>query len=66
MKLLVGMETSQIRYAKAKTRVPCSWLRAFNLACPSIKLDGISVYQFFREIVKLGGFLGRKHDGEPG
>jgi hypothetical protein len=24
------------------------------------------VYQFYRELAKLGGFLGRKHDGEPG
>ena len=26
----------------------------------------MSVYEFFRELAKLGGFLGRKHDGEPG
>ena len=25
-----------------------------------------SVYQFWREVAKLGGFLGRKGDGEPG
>ena len=52
--------------AKAKSRVPSNWLRALKLARPKIKLDGLSVYQFFREIAKLGGFLGRKHDGEPG
>jgi hypothetical protein len=27
--------------------------------------DG-SIYQFWREVAKLGGFLGRKGDGEPG
>ena len=26
----------------------------------------MSVYEFFRELAKLGGFPGRKHDGEPG
>lgn len=52
--------------AKAKSHVPSSWLRALNLARPKIKLTGMSVYQFFREIAKLGGFLARKHDGEPG
>ncbi len=52
--------------AKAKSHVPSSWLRALKLARPKINLAGMSVYQFFREIAKLGGFLGRKHDGEPG
>lgn len=46
--------------------MPGSWLRALKLARPKINLAGMSVYQFFREIAKLGGFLGRKHDGEPG
>ena len=27
---------------------------------------GMTVYQFWRELAKLGGFLARKHDGEPG
>lgn len=26
----------------------------------------MTVYQFWREVAKLGGFLARKHDGEPG
>jgi Transposase Tn5 dimerisation domain len=52
--------------AKANSHVPSSWLRALKLARPRIKLTGMSVYQFFREIAKLDGFLGRKHDGEPG
>ncbi len=26
----------------------------------------MTVYEFFRELAKLGGFLGRKSDGEPG
>ena len=26
----------------------------------------LSIYQFWREVAKLGGFLGRKGDGEPG
>ena len=26
----------------------------------------MTVYQFWREVAKLGGFLARKRDGEPG
>lgn len=52
--------------AKAKTHVPSSWLKCLKLARPKIKLAGMTVYQFFRELAKLGGFLARKHDGEPG
>lgn len=26
----------------------------------------MTIYQFWREVAKFGGFLGRKHDGEPG
>ena len=26
----------------------------------------MTVYEFYREVAKLGGFLGRKSDGEPG
>ncbi|WP_407652742.1 IS4 family transposase [Aporhodopirellula aestuarii] len=26
----------------------------------------MTVYTFFREVAKLGGFLGRASDGEPG
>lgn len=33
---------------------------------PCIDLASLTVCQFFRELAKLGGFLARKHDGEPG
>jgi hypothetical protein len=52
--------------AQAKTHVPSNWLKCLKLARPKIKLTGMTVYQFFRELAKLGGFLARKHDGEPG
>lgn len=52
--------------AKAKTHVPASWLKALKLARPQTRLTGMSVYEFFRALAMLGGFLGRKHDGEPG
>lgn len=54
------------RDAKAKTHIPASWLKCLKLARPKLKLTGMTVYDFFRELAKLGGFLGRKHDGEPG
>lgn len=54
------------REAKAATHVPSSWLKCLKLARPKLALKGISVYTFFRELAKLGGFLARKGDGEPG
>jgi hypothetical protein len=52
--------------AKAATHVPSSWLKCLKLARPDVRLTGMTVYQFFRELAKFGGFLGRKGDGEPG
>ena len=52
--------------AQAKSHVPGSWLRVLKLARPKVRLTNMSVYEFFRELAKLGGFLGRTHDGEPG
>lgn len=52
--------------AQAKTHVPSSWLKCLMLARPKLQGRHLTVYEFFRELAKLGGFLGRKHDGEPG
>ena len=52
--------------AKAATHVPSTWLKSLKLMRPKVKLTEMTVYTFFRELAKLGGFLGRKHDGEPG
>lgn len=60
---LIGRSQDQ---AKAATHVPSSWLKCLKLARPKLKLSGMSVYTFFRELAKLGGFLARKGDGEPG
>lgn len=51
---------------KAANHIPSSWLRALKLIRPTVKLTELTVYEFFRELAKLGGFLARKHDGEPG
>jgi hypothetical protein len=51
---------------KAIYRVPSSWLNALHALRPRLSIDDLTVYQFFRELAKLGGFLARKHDGEPG
>jgi len=52
--------------AKAKHRVPGLWLKALLLMKPKLAQRDLTVYEFFREVAKLGGFLARKHDGEPG
>jgi len=51
---------------KAKTHVPAHWLQCMKAARPKMKLTNLTVYTFFRELAKLGGFLGRTGDGEPG
>ena len=53
--------------AKASTHVPSSWLKCLKAyRGDKLKLTGLTVYAFFRELAKLGGFLARKGDGEPG
>lgn len=52
--------------ARAVTHVPSKWLHCLKLARPKLKLTGMTVYEFFRELAKLGGFLARTGDGEPG
>jgi len=42
------------------------WLNAMKHLKTWIQVTKITVYEFFREIAKLGGFLARKSDGEPG
>lgn len=51
---------------KAQGNVPSSWVKCLEVLRPNLKGQGLTVYAFFREIAKLGGFLGRKSDGEPG
>jgi Transposase DNA-binding/Transposase Tn5 dimerisation domain len=51
---------------KARHRVPKLWLQALKLKRPKLAPRDLTVYEFFRELAKLGGFLGRTHDGEPG
>ena len=51
---------------KARHRVPAKWLAALKQMRPRVLLSELTVYQFIRELAKLGGFPGRKHDGEPG
>lgn len=52
--------------ARATTHVPASWLKCLKLARPKLQMTGLTVYGFFRELAKLGGFLARTGDGEPG
>ncbi len=56
----------------AKGRVPRSWLKtlkAIRLQLGKkerLRKKDLTVYEFFRELAKLEGFIGRKSDGEPG
>jgi hypothetical protein len=47
--------------------VPGLWLQMLKAARNNLhRVHDLTVRQFYRELAKLGGFLGRKHDGEPG
>jgi hypothetical protein len=51
----------------AQRVVPRVWLRMLKLARPGLnRVHDLTVGQFYREVAKLGGFLGRKSDGDPG
>ena len=51
----------------AQRVIPRMWLQMLKLARPGLKrVHDLTVGQFYREVAKLGGFLGRKGDGDPG
>jgi hypothetical protein len=51
----------------AKTVVPPLWLKMLKAARMNLRrVHDLTVGQFYRELAKLGGFLGRRSDGEPG
>ncbi len=51
--------------AKAVTHVPASWLKCLKLARPKLTLTGLTVYEFFRELAKLGGFSDASTTANP-
>lgn len=51
----------------ARQIVPKLWLVMLKAARKKIRrVYDLTVSQFYRELAKLGGFLGRKSDGDPG
>ena len=47
--------------------VPGVWLKMLKLAREKLnRVHDLTVGQFYLEVAKLGGFLGRKGDGQPG
>jgi hypothetical protein len=51
----------------AERVVPRVWLKMLKLARKNLNcVHDLTVGQFYREVAKLGGFLGRKNDGDPG
>lgn len=51
----------------AQRVVPRVWLQMLKHARKGLnRVHDLTVGQFYREVAKLGGFLGRKSDGEPG
>jgi hypothetical protein len=51
----------------ARELVPLPWIKMLLAARKRSKLTAdMTIREFYREVAKLGGFLGRKSDGEPG
>ncbi len=51
----------------ARTVVPMLWLQMLKAVRKNLRrVHDLTIYEFYREVAKLGGFLGRKSDGEPG
>ncbi|MEO8166034.1 MAG: IS4 family transposase, partial [Betaproteobacteria bacterium] len=51
----------------AQRVVPRVWLAMLKAARKGLhRVHDLTVGQFYREVAKLGGFLGRKGDGDPG
>jgi len=47
--------------------VPTLWLQMLKAARPRLRrVHDLTIAEFYREVAKLGGFLGRKSDGAPG
>lgn len=46
--------------------VPVRWIEMLECVRKGRSRRIGTVYEFYRALAKLGGFLGRKHDGEPG
>ena len=52
---------------EAKKVIPTLWLAMLLGARKGLKKNSLqTVGQFYRQVAMLGGFLGRKHDGNPG
>ena len=51
----------------ARTVIPPLWLKMLQLARKNLRrVHDLTIREFYRELAKLGGFLGRTGDGEPG
>ena len=51
----------------ARQVVPRLWLQMLKAVRKNLRrVHDLTVYEFYREVAKLGGFLGRTSDGEPG
>jgi hypothetical protein len=51
----------------AASVVPPLWLKMLKAARKNLcRVHDLTTSQFYRELAKLGGFLGRKSDGQPG
>ena len=72
---LLKRKTASVSRANrpARTMVPPLWLKLLWLKLLKAirgrklrRVHAMPIYEFYREVAKLGGFIGRKSNGEPG
>jgi hypothetical protein len=76
MVALMSVEAVHLLQLKAAARtapdrpaedfVPSRWVTVLTIVRKRRPQGKLTVGEFYREMAKLGGFLGRKSDGEPG
>lgn len=69
---IVAVRLLQLRAAarseptrQARELVPAAWLETLRIMCPRLPSEP-TARDFYRQLASLGGFLNRKHDGDPG
>ena len=62
----VGKTGHRLQRRPVEEVVPKKWIRVLQTVRKVKSGTPWTVGQFYRELAKLGGFLGRKRDGEPG
>ena len=65
---LLQLKTAALQTPERPARdlVPARWIKVLLILRDRPEAPDLTIREFVRHMACLGGFLGRKHDGEPG